>query len=571
MADRIGDLLIKESLINPEQLQLAVDGQEKTGGRLGYNLTKLGFITEEDLTVFLSKQYGIPTVSISTELYDGTTLRLVPEEVCRKYLVLPISLLNDLLLVAMADPSNMLALDDIRFLTGYNIETAVASESDIVRALDNVFVKDTLEAEFFEPINEVPAEESLLPEEDTGFDLTAFVDAEDIDVLSLRKLVNYILVEGFKKKASDIYIESYEQSFRIRYKIDGVLRDLLELPFKVREAVTARLKIMSKLDIEVGKDKKKAVVKLCLDDGEEFEYSLSALPTKFGEVIHCRLLKPEAFNFSLNDLGLDSDLLEQFKSALRIPCGIILISGAGPSGRKTTLYGALKDLNNPKTNIMTVEDPVYSSLEGVSQVEVDSSGDLDFPTTLKNVLAHLPDVVMVSDIKTKEVGNIILEGALQGCLILSSINSLDIYSAPMALSVMASDTFKVASLLRFILTQKLLRKICTDCIVDDTSCTEETLKKLGLSEEQALGLRPSLKYGKGCGTCGESGFNGVIAIFEGILVTEKIREAILNNATARGIEELAKKGGVKTLMESAIGKISEGLTTVDEVLRVLPR
>ncbi len=561
MTDRIGELLLREKLISPEQLKKAIDEQKKSGGRLGYNLTKLGYITEKDLTAFLSRQYGIPTIDLATQEIDREIIKLIPEDVAQKYQVIPISRTGSTLVVAMADPSNIFAIDDIKFLTGYNVEPLVASDAAIKSAIEKLYEAPDMGLE------------GVLTEFDEG-EMEIIKDEEEVDITDLKravedapvvKLVNLILTDAIKKGASDIHIEPYEKTFRVRYRIDGILQEVMKPPMKLKNAIVSRIKIMSQLDIAERRLPQDGRIKLKLSKNKEMDYRVSVLPTLFGEKVVLRLLDKSNLQLDMTKLGFEEKALKDFMNAIHKPWGIVLVTGPTGSGKTTTLYSALSELNKISENISTAEDPVEFNLMGINQVQMHEDIGLNFAASLRSFLRQDPDIIMVGEIRDYETAEISVKAALTGHMVLSTLHTNDAPSTVNRLLNMGIEPFLVSSSCNLILAQRLARKICKDCR-EKLQIGEKVLEDLGVSPQEARKIECS--KGKGCATCNGTGYKGRIALYEVMPFTESIKELVLNGASSAEIKRAAVKDGMKTLRMSGITKVSEGVTTIEEILRV---
>ncbi len=561
MTDRIGELLLREKLISPEQLKTAIDEQKKGGGRLGYNLTKLGYISEKDLTAFLSRQYGIPTIDLSTQDIDHEVIKLIPEDVAQKYQVIPVSRTGSTLVVAMADPSNIFAIDDIKFLTGYNVEPLVASDAAVKAAIESLYETSDMGLEGV--LTEFDDEEMEIVREEDDVDLSDLKKAvEDAPVV---KLVNLILTDAIKKGASDIHIEPYEKSFRVRYRIDGVLMEVMKPPMKLKNAIVSRIKIMSQLDIAERRLPQDGRIKLKLSKNKEMDYRVSVLPTLFGEKVVLRLLDKSNLQLDMTKLGFEESALKHFMGAIHKPWGIVLVTGPTGSGKTTTLYSALSELNKISENISTAEDPVEFNLMGINQVQMHEDIGLNFAASLRSFLRQDPDIIMVGEIRDYETAEIAVKAALTGHLVLSTLHTNDAPSTVNRLLNMGIEPFLVSSSCNLILAQRLARKICKDC-VEKLPLNEKVFIDLGVPPEDAHKLQ--CYKGKGCATCGGTGYKGRIALYEVMPFTESVKELVLNGASSAEIKRQAIKEGMKSLRMSGITKVGEGVTTIEEVLRV---
>ena len=561
MTDRIGELLLRERLITPEQLKKAIDEQKKSGGRLGFNLAKLGYITEKDLTSFLSRQYGIPTIDLSVQEVDHEIVKLIPEDVAQKYQVIPVTRTGSTLVVAMADPSNIFAIDDIKVLTGYNVEPLVASDTAIKSAIEKYY--ETPEMGLEGVLTEFDEGEMEVIKEEEEVDLSDLKKAvEDAPVV---KLVNLILTDAIKKGASDIHIEPYEKHFRVRYRIDGVLMEVMKPPMKLKNAIVSRIKIMSNLDIAERRLPQDGRIKLKLSKNKEMDYRVSVLPTLFGEKVCCRLLDKANLQLDMTKLGFEEKALKDFMGAIHRPWGIVLVTGPTGSGKTTTLYSALSELNKISENISTAEDPVEFNLMGINQVQMHEDIGLNFAASLRSFLRQDPDIIMVGEVRDYETAEIAIKAALTGHLVLSTLHTNDAPSTVNRLLNMGIEPFLVSSSCNLILAQRLARKICKDCRVK-APIAEKVLLDLGVTPEEAKKME--ICKGNGCATCGGSGYKGRIALYEVMPFTDTIKDLVLNGASSVEIKRAAIKDGMKSLRMSGVTKAGEGVTTLEEVLRV---
>jgi type IV pilus assembly protein PilB len=560
MDERIGNLLLRENLISKEQLVRALEEQKLSGGRLGYNITKLGFLKEDELIAFLSKQYGVPSISLAEFEIDPAVIKLVPEDVATKHQIIPINRAGSTLIIAMADPSNIFAVDDIKFLTGYNVEVVVASEAAIREAIDKYYDQSASLQSVMSDFEDV--------------DLELVDNRDDVDVKELEKatedapvvkLVNLILTDAVKKSASDIHIEPYEKEFRVRYRIDGVLYEVMRPPLKLKNAITSRVKIMSELDIAERRLPQDGRIKLKMGKGKEMDYRVSVLPTLFGEKVVLRLLDKSTLQLDMTKLGFEEKPLHDFSSSIHRPFGMVLVTGPTGSGKTTTLYSALSELNKVSENISTAEDPVEFNLPGINQVQMHEEIGLNFAASLRSFLRQDPDIIMVGEIRDFETAEIAVKAALTGHMVLSTLHTNDAPSTINRLLNMGIEPFLVASSLNCVLAQRLARRICQEC-KEPAEAPAQALIDIGVPPEDA----PKLKVyrGAGCPNCTNTGYRGRIAIYEVMVIREEIKEFILNGASASEIKREAMRLGMKTLRQSALTKLAEGTTTIEEVLRV---
>ncbi|MCC7380234.1 MAG: type IV-A pilus assembly ATPase PilB [Deltaproteobacteria bacterium] len=564
MPGRLGELLVRENLISLQQLQQAQEEQRKSGGRLGYNLTKLGYIEENELTQFLSKQYGVPAINLSEFEIDQEVIRLVPREVAEKHQVIPVNRAGASLIVAMADPSNIFAIDDLKFLTGYNIEVVVASDGAIRDSIEKYYgeAAEQRELNYDEVMAEFDEDEIDYGEEELDMNVVDLErSAEDAPVV---KLVNLILIDAIKKGASDIHIEPYEKDFRVRYRIDGVLYEMMKPPSKLRNAITSRVKIMARLDIAERRLPQDGRIKLKLGKGREMDYRVSTLPTLFGEKIVMRLLDKGNLQLDMTKLGFEAKPLALFKNAIKKPYGMCLVTGPTGSGKTTTLYSALSELNKSTVNISTAEDPVEYNLHGINQVQMNDDIGLNFATSLRAFLRQDPNIIMVGEIRDFETAEIAIKAALTGHMVLSTLHTNDAPSTISRLLNMGIEPFLVTASVNLILAQRLARKICNDCR-QPFDAPEQALLEIQIKPSE-LGTFQVFK-GSGCATCAETGYKGRIALYEVMDFVDELKEFVINGASAAELKAEASRLGMQTLRMAALNKFREGLTTIEEVSR----
>jgi type IV pilus assembly protein PilB len=559
-AVRLGDMLVKATLITREQLNQALQQQQTAGGRIGTNLVKLGFISEDDITSFLSRQYGVPSINLSHFEVDGSVIKLIPSEIAQKHQVIPINRTGNILTVAMADPSNIFAIDDVKFMTGFKIEPVVAAETSIKNAINKYYDSAGMVEDIMKTFDDKDVE-ALKDDEDGVNAAELGKAAEDAPVV---KLVNLILTDAIKKSASDIHIEPYEKSFRVRYRIDGVLYDVMQPPLRLRAAITSRVKIMAQLDIAERRLPQDGRIKIKMG-GREMDYRVSTLPTLFGEKVVLRLLDKGNLQLDMTKLGFGPEALVDFESGLLLPYGMVLVTGPTGSGKTTTLYSALNRLNTIDTNIMTAEDPVEFNLAGINQVQTKAEIGLTFAAALRSFLRQDPDVIMVGEIRDYETAEIGVKAALTGHLVLSTLHTNDAPSTISRLLNMGVEPFLVSASTNVIVAQRLARRICQSC-KEILPVPGPALVNVGFSPEEAKTLKPC--KGKGCMACSETGYKGRVALYEVMLIKDNIKEAILQGASAMELRELGRKNGMQTLREAGLQKIREGMTTVEEILRV---
>jgi type IV pilus assembly protein PilB len=553
--------LVRENLISLSQLQKAQEEQRKSGARLGYSLTKLGIINEEDLTTFLSKQYGVPSINLAEFEVSLEVIQLVPPELAKRHQLIPVNRAGATLIVAMSDPSNIYAIDDLKFRTGLNIEVVVASEVAIDEAIQRYYEK------------QVTYDDVLGDMEADAIELGAD-DGDGLNVLDLEKasgeapvikLCNVILLNAIRKGASDIHIEPYEKAFRVRYRIDGVLYEEQPLPLKLKAAVTSRVKIMSQLDISERRLPQDGRIKLKIGKEKEMDFRVSVLPTLFGEKIVLRLLDKTNLQLDMTKLGFEERQLADFMKAIHMPYGMVLVTGPTGSGKTTSLYSALQELNKSTRNISTAEDPVEYNLMGINQVQMNEGVGLNFATALRSFLRQDPNIIMVGEVRDFETAEIAVKAALTGHLVLSTLHTNDAPSTISRLLNMGVEPFLVTASVNLILAQRLARKICGECR-QEVEANVKALLDLGVKPEVAQTLK--VFKGAGCRACSNTGYKGRIAVYEVMPFTETLKELVLQGASTAELKAEMIRQGVKTLRLSGIQKLVEGITTVEEVLRI---
>ena len=609
MSAKLGEILVRENLVTPQQLREALDYQRTSGGRLGANLVKLGILSEDVITAVLSRQYGLPSINLDLFQIEEDVIKLISQEVALKYTVLPISKVGATLTLAMADPTNVFAMDDIKFMTGLHVEPVIASEASIqsaagkyysattqldifdaavafetekgagrngknglskngrnaaksVERLSDADLAVTLETFDFQHADH---EEFEIVEENDEIDLATLARAsEDAPVV---RLVNILMVDSLRRGASDIHVEPYEKDFRIRFRIDGVLYDVMHPPMKMRDPLISRLKIMSKLDIAEKRlpQDGRIKIKVKIDDrSRELDFRVSTLPTLFGEKVVLRLLDKDKLMLDMTKLGFEPESLDKFQRAIANPYGMVLVTGPTGSGKTNTLYSALQTLNTPQTNIMTAEDPVEFNLEGINQVQMKEQIGLNFAAALRSFLRQDPNIILVGEIRDFETAEIAIKAALTGHLVLSTLHTNDAPSTISRLVNMGIEPFLVATSVNLIQAQRLIRRICKDC-KEEVHITPEALVEVGFTPEEA----PSLKLykGRGCDTCLNTGYKGRVGLYETMEITDDLRELIIIGASAIELRRKAIELGMITLRGSGLAKLREGITTIEEVVK----
>ena len=560
MSGRLGELLVRENLISLQQLQKAQDEQRKTGGRIGSLLIRQGAIAETDLTGFLSKQYGVPSISLKDFDIDAEVLKLVPKVAAEKHQVIPVNRAGSSLIVAMSDPSNIFAIDDLKFLTGYNVDVVVASEEAIKEAIERYY------AEKGPDLDEVMQ----------GFDDSEVAiieaDADDVNVVDLErsaeeapvvKLVNLILLDAIRKGASDIHVEPYEKEFRVRFRIDGVLYEVMKPPVKLRNAIISRLKIMSELDISERRLPQDGHIKLKLGKGKEMDFRVSVCPTLFGEKVVLRLLDKSSLQLDMTRLGFEEQQLRDFHEAIDRPYGMVLVTGPTGSGKTTTLYSALSKLNEVAWNISTAEDPVEFNFFGINQVQMHEDIGLNFAAALRSFLRQDPDIIMVGEIRDFETAEIGVKAALTGHLVLSTLHTNDAPGTVSRLLNMGIEPFLVTASLNAIVAQRLCRRLCPDCR-RPVQVEDQALLDAGFPAEE-LGNFQLYEPG-GCKACNDRGYKGRVAVYEVMPLWDGLKELIIQGCSTAELKQEAIRLGFRTLRMSALNKVRDGVTSLAEAV-----
>ena len=574
MALRIGELLLKERRITPEQLQEALAHQKQQGGKLGTVLVKLNFVRDDDIIALLSKQYGVPSINLEQFDIDPAIVKLIPLETAQKYQIVPLSRVGATLTIAMADPTNVFAMDDIKFMTGYNIEPVVATEKSVQDAIQKYYAgwKTSNGGGALE------AASRALDDMPTGFDGSVEV-LEDLDEISVEalarqgeeapviRLVNVLLMSAIQKGASDIHIEPYEKEYRIRYRVDGVLYAIMNPSLKYRDAIASRLKIMAKLDIAEKRLPQDGRIKIRFSDqgqSKEIDFRVSVLPTLFGEKIVMRLLDRDKLMLDMTRLGFEPEPLSRFEAAIQKPWGMVLVTGPTGSGKTNTLYSSISRLNTIDTNIMTAEDPVEFNLPGINQVQIRENIGLNFAAALRAFLRQDPNIILVGEIRDFETAEIAVKAALTGHLVLSTLHTNDAPSTISRLMNMGIEPFLVSSSVNLICAQRLVRRVCTECKTPDP-VPPAALTKIGFGAEDASVVVPM--RGAGCERCNGTGYKGRVGLYEVMDMTDSLRELVLVGASGLELRRKAVDEGMVTLRNSGLQKIKEGVVTIAEVLR----
>ncbi len=558
--EKLGRLMVNAKLITEDQLGKALLTQKKEGGRLGSILIKLGYATEDNILKFLSQQYRVLAINLAQIQVDPNVLKLVPAEVVSKYQIFPVKRTGSILSIAMVDPSDVFVVDDIKFLTGYDIEPMVASEASVGAAIAKNY--DTGGQELASVLKTIETEELEVAGAEEEEQVNVGQLKQEVEEAPVVRLANIILTEAIKKGVSDIHIEAYEKRFRVRYRLDGALYETMVPPMKLKAALTSRLKIMANLDIAERRLPQDGRIKLRMKE-KEVDLRVSTLPCLFGEKIVMRILDKGNLALDLTKLGFELKALEDLTKAINSPYGMVLVTGPTGSGKTTTLYSALSTINTEDVNIMTAEDPVEYNLMGINQVQMREEIGLNFAATLRSFLRQDPDIVMVGEIRDFETAEIGVKAALTGHLVLSTLHTNDAPSTINRLLNMGIEPFLVASAVILILAQRLVRRVCSKCKEPD-KVPIEALMEAGMSQEVAR--KATCARGKGCEVCSNTGYKGRVALYEVMPIKEEMRDLILQGATADEIKKKAISLGMKTLRMSGLSKVAEGMTTLDEVL-----
>ena len=556
--ENVGLKLLEAKLIPPDALQKAQQQIKSAGGSITQALVKIGAITEENLAKFLSDLYSVPSVDLSNYMPDPSVAKLIPGDVANKFQIVPLSRSGRRLTVAMANPSNIFAIDDIKFITGFEVQPVVASEAAIKKAIDKAY--DSV-ASFENVMKGMEDEIEVIEEQDDDTpDVTLLGEAEQAPVV---KLVNSLITDAVRKGASDIHIEPYERMLRVRFRIDGTLYEMMAPPFRMKAAIISRLKIMAELDIAERRVPQDGRIKLRLL-GRTIDLRVSSLPTIYGEKVVMRILDKGNLNIDMNKLGFQEQALKDFSYAIAQPYGMVLVTGPTGSGKTTSLYSAISKINVPETNIMTAEDPVEYNLEGINQVLIHEDVGLTFAAALKAFLRQDPNIIMVGEIRDLETAAIAIKAALTGHLVLSTLHTNDAPSTINRIIDMGIEPFLVASSVNLICAQRLLRKVCQSCKTE-VKLHPEVVRELGLSEEDVK--TGGFFEGKGCVDCNNTGYKGRCGVYEVFPVSSRIREQILDRSSTANIKKTAVGDGMLTLRMDALMKLKKGITTAEEVLK----
>jgi type IV pilus assembly protein PilB len=557
MSSRLGEVLQKRGEIVAEQLTKAVEQQREHGGALSTHLVRLGFITEEKLLSYLEREYRLPVVDPLSLDIPREVLSIVPQVLVLKHHLIPTSLSRSTLTLAMADPSNLMAINEVKFLTGYDVKVAVAAPTVIQHAIERYYDAHT---DYDEVLSQLSNDSVEVVRDSDEVDLEELERAtEEAPVV---RLVNALLTDAIRKRASDVHVEPYEKILRVRFRIDGVLYEIMQPPLRLKNAITSRLKVMAQLDIAERRLPQDGRIKMKLAGNKEMDFRVSVLPTLFGEKVVLRLLDKSSLQLDMTKLGFEEQALRHFKEAIAKPFGMVLVTGPTGSGKTTSLYSALAELNKVSTNISTAEDPIEFNLVGINQVQMHDEIGLNFAASLRAFLRQDPDVIMVGEIRDFETAEIAIKAALTGHLVLSTLHTNDAPSTVNRLLNMGVEPFLVASSVNLIMAQRLARVICPHC-KEENRVPPEVLREIGWTGKEFVPYR-----GAGCHLCGNTAYKGRVALYEVMPLGDELRELILSGATALDLKRTAITAGMKTLRQSGLTKVAEGVTTIEEILRV---
>ena len=560
MEPRFVELLVRGGVVTRDQLSEAQKKERENGSSITREIVRLGYTSEQILGEFLAKQFGIETVDLIPGEIDDAVFSLVPPQILQKHQLVPYKLLASTLTVAMSDPTDLVAINEVKFVTGYGVRAVLATPSSIKKTLDQRFGG----VSYDDVLKKFGDGEMEVVQESDDVNLQELQQATmDAPVVTL---VNAILADAAKRRCSDIHIEPYEKVFRVRFRIDGVLQEIMSPPLRLKNALVSRLKVMAGLDIAERRLTQDGRIKLKMGMGGELDIRVSILPTLFGEKVVMRLLDKSNLQLDMSRLGFDPQNLKDFQEAIHKPYGMILITGPTGSGKSTTLYSALSELNKPDVNISTAEDPVEYNLVGINQVQVRDQIGLDFAACLRSFLRQDPDIIMVGEVRDLETAQIAIKAALTGHLVLSTLHTNDCPATVDRLINMGVEPFLLTSSINLILAQRLVRRICEQC-KEPVQLRSELLINLGVDPAD-LGAGFPTFHGRGCSNCGNTGYRGRLAVYEVMVMRDELRELILKGVSAMELKRAAVKLGLSTLRMSALQKVREGLTTVDETLRV---
>ena len=568
MSSRLGEILIKENLITSDQLRQAQEHQKASGARLGTCLMTLGIISDDEITGVLSRQYGVPSINLKYYEVDASVIKLIPQDTAVRYQIVPLSRVGSTLTIAMTDPTNVFAMDDIKFMTGFNVEPVVASETAIAEAITKFYGDTHSEEELTKVMKDLTGEDNP--------DLELAAEEQELNLAELEraaeeapiiKLVNLILTDAVKRGASDIHIEPYERDVRVRFRIDGILQAVMAPPLKLRDAIISRIKIMAKLDISEKRlpQDGRIMIKYRKDGKiKDLDFRVSTIPALYGEKIVMRLLDKENLRLDMTKLGFEPESLAKFERAILRPYGMVLVTGPTGSGKTNTLYSSIARLNTPETNIMTAEDPVEFQLAGINQVQMKDQIGLNFAAALRAFLRQDPNIILVGEIRDFETAEIAVKAALTGHLVLSTLHTNDAPSTISRLMNMGIEPFLVATSVNLICAQRLVRKICEGCKAV-LKIPDQAMLDAGYTQEEIK--TTEIFVGKGCAKCNKTGYKGRVGLYEVMEINDELRELILVGASALELKKKAMDNGMLTLRRSGLTKVALGMTTIEEVVR----
>ena len=561
MKKRLGDMLLETGLINNEQLHTALSVQKKEGGKLGHNLVKLGFVTEEQITNLLEQQFGVPACDLSKMEVDEKVVKLIPAQVAQKFQIMPVNREGKTLILAMANPADVFTVEDIKFATGFDVQPVVCAESLIEKAIEKYYGVSGSLADVVKEIEKTEDLEVLEVKKEEEMDVSQL--ALDSDAAPVVKLVNSIIIEGVRRHASDIHIEPYKRVLRIRYRIDGALTEVMSPSYRMGPAIASRIKLMASLDISERRIPQDGHISLKVGD-KSIDLRVSTLPTAHGEKIVMRIAEQSGLSYDMVKLGLEKKSLDEFLKSISRPTGIILVTGPTGSGKTVTLYSALTRLNTLDKNITTAEEPIEYDFPGINQVSVNEDIGYTFAKALRAFLRQDPNIIMVGEIRDGETADIAIKAALTGHLVLSTLHTNDASSTITRIIDMGIEPYLLAPTLALVEAQRLVRRICPKC-KEPVSLTPEMIGKLGMDSKEFEGV--TLYEGKGCLECNNTGYKGRVGIFEVLPVTSEIRELILKRASNDEIKQKAVELGMTTLRSDGVAKIKQGMTTIEEIIR----
>jgi len=563
-AGKLGDLLVAQGVISKEQLSAALELRTKNKSRLGSALISLGHINEKVLATFLSKQYGIPAISLDDLQVSPDLTRLIPKSLCERHLIIPLNTEGNRLSIAVVDPTNVSAVDDVRFLCNMDVNVFIAAESSVKSAIETAYGKTKEGADLdsiVDPMND--DEQTGTVEVRSGQTMAADIEVDRADEKPVIRLINKLFVEAVRRKVSDIHIEPFETFSRIRFRIDGTLHEVMRTPPQLKAALPARLKVMAQMDISEKRLPQDGRIQVRMKE-KKVDVRVSTLPMIFGEKVCMRLLAQGDTNPELAKMGFEEQQLKVFRKASGQPYGMVLVTGPTGSGKSTTLYAALSELNGPDVNISTVEDPVEYNMAGINQCQMRDNIGLNFAAALRSLLRQDPDIIMIGEIRDQETAEIAIKAALTGHMVFSTLHTNDAPSTITRLLHMGVEPFLITAALTLVEAQRLVRFVCPKCAEEDPKVTREMLVAAEVPETWLETIKPM--RGKGCEACGNTGFKGRRGIYEVMYMTERIRDLIVKGANADQLKQAAMEDGMMTLRQSGVTKLYRGETTLEEVL-----